>query len=319
MKILIIKSSSMGDVVHALPVAFDIAQHFPDAVIDWVAEESFRDIPRLSPFVGDIIQTAFRRWQKHPTAAETWREAGAVKRRLRDARYDIVIDLQGLARTGLVMHWAHAPKAAGFSFGCVREWPAALFYSSGMRFPLEETMGAVHRYRALAAAALGYKAEGRPRFGLKTFRPNPMPLPGAYAALAVNTSQARKLWPEGNWVEVARQLSERGLSSVLFWGNDEEKQRVKRIAAQAPGCIVAPRLPLADIASVLMDALIVVGVDTGISHLGAALARPTIGIFVQTSLEKVPIFGDAEYVNLGGPGQMPTVDDVMQQCGGFLK
>ena len=86
MKILIIKSSSMGDVVHALPVAFDIAQHFPDAVIDWVAEESFRDIPRLSPFVGDIIQTAFRRWQKHPTAAETWHEAGAVKRRLSVAR-----------------------------------------------------------------------------------------------------------------------------------------------------------------------------------------------------------------------------------------
>ena len=102
MKILIIKSSSMGDVVHALPVAFDIAQHFPDAVIDWVAEESFRDIPRLSPFVGDIIQTAFRRWQKHPIAAETWREAGAVKRRLRDARYDIVIDLQGLDRKSVV-------------------------------------------------------------------------------------------------------------------------------------------------------------------------------------------------------------------------
>mgnify|MGYP000760716384 FL=1 len=176
-----------------------------------------------------------------------------------------------------------------------------------------------HRYRALAAAALGYKAEGRPRFGLKTFRPNPMPLPGAYAALAVNTSQARKLWPEENWIEVARQLSEHGLSSVLFWGNDEEKQRVERIAKQAPGCIVAPRLPLADIASVLADASIVVGVDTGISHLGAALGRPTIGIFVQTSLEKVPIVGDAEYVNLGGPGQMPTVDDVMQQCGGFLK
>lgn len=146
-----------------------------------------------------------------------------------------------------------------------------------------------------------------------------MPLPGAYAALAVNTSQARKLWPEENWIEVARQLSEHGLSSVLFWGNDEEKQRVERIAKQASGCIVAPRLPLADIASVLADASIVVGVDTGISHLGAALGRPTIGIFVQTSLEKVPIVGDAEYVNLGGPGQMPTVDDVMQQCGGFLK
>ena len=82
---------------------------------------------------------------------------------------------------------------------------------------------------------------------------------------------------------------------------------------------VLSRLPLADIASVLADASIVVGVDTGISHLGAALGRPTIGIFVQTSLEKVPIVGDAEYVNLGGPGQMPTVDDVMQQCGGFLK
>ena len=106
----------------------------------------------------------------------------------------------------------------------------------------------------------------------------------------------------------------------MFWGNDEEKQRVERIAKQASGCIVAPRLRL----PILLlcwrtPRLSSVGVDTGISHLGAALGRPTIGIFVQTSLEKVPIVGDAEYVNLGGPGQMPTVDDVMQQCGGFLK
>lgn len=318
MKLLVIKSSSMGDVVHALPAAHDIRTHFPEAQIDWVAEESFRDIPKLSPAVDRIIVTAFRRWQKNLTAGRTWREIGEVKKTIAGARYDLVIDLQGLTRTGLVAHWAKAP-AAGFSFDTVREKPAALAYRSDLRFSLPETMGAVHRYRALAGAALGYKPEGRPRFGLRASEASPVDAGGPFAALAVNTSQDRKLWPEESWIEVGRALRADGMKSVFFWGSPVEKARVERLAAAIPEAIVAPRLPLSQIAAVLADASLVVGVDTGIAHLGAAMGRPTVGIFVQTSLEKVPIVGDGPYVNVGGPGQMPGAEEILGHCRELLK
>ena len=318
MKLLIVKSSSMGDIVHALPVAKDIREHFPDASIDWVAEESFQDIPRLSPHVDGIIVTAFRRWARRWRDGQTWSEIKAVRERIRTGRYDMVIDLQGLARTGVVTSWAHAP-AAGFSFDTVREKPAALAYSRHLRFSLQETLGAVHRYRLLAARALGYQPEGRPRFGLRPFVPNPMAPGGPYACLAVNTSQDRKLWPESKWVETGSRLQAVGVRSVLFWGSEEEKRRAERIAQGIAGSVVAPRLPLSEVASVLYDASLVVGVDTGITHLGAALGKPTVGIFVQTSLDKVPVVGDGRYINLGGPGQMPEVRDVLKSCEEFLR
>lgn len=318
MKLLIIKSSSMGDVVHALPVAVDIKEHFPQATIDWVVEESFRDIPALSPRIDRILVTAFRRWQKNLASGSTWTEVKKVKAEIAAGGYDLVIDLQGLVRTGLVAHWAKAP-AAGFSFDTVREKPAALAYASDRRFALPETMGAVHRYRALAGAALGYKPEGRPRFGLRAATPSPLKIEGPYAALAVNTSQDRKLWPEASWIEVGNALVEKGLKSVFFWGSPVEHERVERLAAAIPGAVVAPRLALAPIAGALSGAELVVGVDTGISHLGAALGRPTVGIFVQTSLEKVPIVGDGRYVNLGGPGMLPKPDEVLKHCEELLK
>lgn len=318
MKLLVIKSSSMGDVVHALPVAQDIAEHFPGARIDWVVEESFRDIPVLSPRVNSIVVTAFRRWQKHLLEGRTWAEIAAVRLQVREGAYDLVIDLQGLIRTGIVAHWAGAP-AAGFSFQTVREKPAALAYSPQLRFSIPETVGAVNRYRALAGAALGYKPEGRPRFGLRTASESTFQIEAPYAALAVNTSQSRKLWPEQHWLQVGSYLSGRGLKCVLFWGSEEERLRVQRLSAGIPGSLVAPRLALADLAVVLRGAAIVVGVDTGLSHLGAALGRPTIGIFVQTSLEKVPIVGDGLYVNAGGPGQMPLPDEIIRYCEEFLR
>lgn len=318
MKLLVIKSSSMGDVVHALPVAVDIKEHFPDAALDWVVEESFRDIPDLSKDIDCTHITAFRRWQKAVFSRSTWAEIEKVRHEIANGGYDLVIDLQGLARTGLVAHWAKAP-VAGFSFNTVREKPAALAYASGLRFALPETMGAVHRYRALAGRALGYEPEGRPRFNLRSQVNSPVKVDGPYAAMAVNTSQDRKLWPEKNWIEVGKALAGAGLKTVFFWGSKVEHERVERLAASIPMAVVAPRLPLSAIAAVLEKASLVVGVDTGISHLGAAMGRPTAGIFVQTSLEKVPIVGDGRYVNIGGPGMMPTSAEVIQHCEALLK
>ena len=143
-KILIIKSSSMGDIIHALPVAHDIRQALPDARIDWVAEESFADIPPLAPAVEKVYVTAFRRWRNSPFSVKTRREVSALKAELQAEHYDIVIDIQGLIRSGLVARWTKAPTV-GYTRQTIREPLAAFFYQQHLDLP--EALGAVKRYR----------------------------------------------------------------------------------------------------------------------------------------------------------------------------
>src|SRR5512137_2197323 len=155
----------MGDVIHALPLAADIARARPAARIDWLVEESFAAIPAMSRHVTSVHQVALRRWRHAPFSSETRREAAAVKQSLRAARYDLVIDAQGLLKSAWVARWARAP-VAGLSSAAARERVASLFYSR--RFDVPRALHAVDRCRPLGARAIGYPVEGPPRFGLKT-------------------------------------------------------------------------------------------------------------------------------------------------------
>ncbi|HQP68292.1 MAG TPA: lipopolysaccharide heptosyltransferase I, partial [Quisquiliibacterium sp.] len=127
MRLLIVKTSSMGDVIHALPVVTDLVRAVPQVRVDWVVEEGFADLPRLHAAVGEVIPVAVRRWRRTLLQARTWREIGAARARLRAARYDLVLDLQGLVKSAWVARWAGAP-IAGFDRSCVREPLAAFAY-----------------------------------------------------------------------------------------------------------------------------------------------------------------------------------------------
>ena len=154
----------MGDVIHALPAAFDIKQALPEAQLDWVIEESFRDVTDLSPFIDNTIVTAFRRWKKHPLSAVTRREVSDLRHLLRETHYDIVIDLQGLIRTALIARWCGV-KSVGYSKNTIREPLASYFYSETEEVP--ESLTPVRRYRVMAARCLGYTIdEEHPQFGL---------------------------------------------------------------------------------------------------------------------------------------------------------
>lgn len=308
MKILIIKTSSMGDIIHALPVARDIRLALPDAELHWVAEESFRDIPTLAPAVDKVHVTAFRRWRRSLLSSAVRGEVAALKEALRDERYDVVLDIQGLMRSAMVARWTGV-RSTGYSWGTAKEPLASLAYANKLALPA--SLGAVRRYRMAAAQTLGYEIdETRPLFGLKaTAVPSVKPR-GAYAALAVNTSRDEKLWPEENWIDLGRRLGDRGLKSVLFWGSPKERERVERLCARIPGALVAPRAGLAETAASLAGAACVIGVDTGLAHLGAALGRPSIGIFVSTPTDTLRLIGDGPVHSLGGVGQCPTADDV---------
>lgn len=309
MRIALIKTSSMGDVIHALPVVTDIAAARPDVEIDWVVEEAFVDLPRLHPRVDQIVPVAVRRWRRALGRASTWSEIRAVKSRLRERRYDLAIDLQGLLKSALVARWTGAP-VAGFSRAGAREPLAAAAYAR--RFDVSADAHAIERLRALAALALDYRVEGLPRFGLcapalaLSWRPD-----GPYVVFLHATSRAEKQWPHASWVALGRRFADRRLPVILPWGSAAEHAEAQRIAADIGECaVVAPRLTLGQCARLLDDAVAVVGVDTGLTHLAAALDVPTVALFAATPAWRFGPYWSARARSLGADGVWPQVEEV---------
>lgn len=317
-RILIVKSSSMGDVVHALPVAYDIKKAFPDARLDWVVEEFFQDIPRLTPFVDKIVITAFRRWRKQLWDKGVLAEIAGVRKELRNAHYDVVIDLQGLIRSAVVTSWANT-RSYGYSREEAREPLASFFYSE--KFSVPEALRPVRRYRVLASRALGYAIdEDAPRYGLVVGTPpSEVELPANFVALAPNTSRVEKLWAEDRWVALGKRFLDAGLTPAFFWGSETEKERVERLAQKIGSSIVLPRMRLADCAAVIARARVMIGVDTGLAHLGAALAVPSVGIIVGTSAQLFSLVSEGKAVTVGDKGVVPSVDAVWRAYEEVLK
>ena len=308
MRILIVKTSSMGDVIHALPVVGDIVAAVPGARVDWVVEEGFADLPRLHVSVGEVIPVAVRRWRRALLDAGTWAEIRAARLRLREARYDLVLDLQGLVKSAWIARWARAP-IAGFDRSCVREPIATLAYRSVFR--VDQNGHAIERLRALAAQALGYRPEGPPRFELVP--PGPAPdwcAAQRYVVFLHATSRAEKLWPPPHWRSLGERLAGTGLRVVLPWGSAAERSAAQALAQVIPGALVAPRLTLAQCACLLGGAHAVVGIDTGLTHLSAALDVPTVALFAATPAWRYGPYWTQRAVSLGSDGVWPLPDAV---------
>ena len=298
----------MGDVVHALPLVADLAQARPGAVIDWVVEESFADIPAMSRHVARVHQVALRRWRKSPLSAQTRAELSRIRRQLRDANYSLVLDAQGLLKSAWIARWSGAP-VAGFSSNTARERLASLFYANG--YAIDRSMHAIDRVRELGACALGYSIEGPPRFELVSSHPIEFAVATPYAMLLVNASRASKLWPDENWIELERWLAVQGLTSLLPWGNDAERRTVENIASAMQRAVVVPRSSIATLASVITSSTLVIGLDTGLSHLSAALGRPTVAIYCDYDPRLVGLVGTGPVASLGGVSQQPPTSAVI--------
>lgn len=311
MRILIVKTSSLGDVIHNLPVIADIRQHFPDAIIDWCVEESFAAIPRLHPGVAEIITVAIRRWRKNLFARKTWREMAASRAALRRHDYDLVIDTQGLAKSALIASQACGARC-GYDAASIREPLAARFYQR--HFAVSTTEHAVVRNRRLVGAVLGYTPDPAPDYGI-TVAPAVFDwLPQKpYAVFLTATSRDDKLWPEENWLELGRQLHEQGCPAVLPAGNPVERERASRLAAGIPDAVAAPPLSIPQLAALLAGARSAVGVDTGLTHLAVALMVPTVALYTATDPGLTGVYGTAFHCNLGGKGQVPSAAQVLEQ------
>jgi heptosyltransferase-1 len=294
MRVLVVKMSSLGDVVHALPGLTDAARALGrDVAFDWVVEEAFAAIPERHAAVDRVIPIAWRRWRGNLLRHR--RALGDFATRLRERHYDVVVDAQGLLKSAAVTALARGRIKAGPSRRSAREGAAALFYGRPVVVPKGDH--AVDRQRRLFAGALEYPLPtGIPDYGLASSSApgaDQVEMARASAAVGASASAPRcvllhgttwdsKHWPERFWIDLARRAAAAGYDPVLPWGDPTERDRAGRIAAAAP-VRVLPRKPLGELLDELAGAALVVGVDSGLAHLCAALAVPTAVLYGPTS------------------------------------
>lgn len=277
MHVLVVKMSSLGDVVHTLPAVTDAATALgPDVAFDWVVEEAFASIPRRHRAVREVIPVAWRRWRRDLKASTA--EMRSFLALLRRRRYDLVVDAQGLLKSAAVTALARGRVKAGLARVSAREGAASLFYGRQVAVPRDRH--AIDRLRDLFAVALGYpRPAGPPDYGLA---PVAAGARGRCCVLLHGTTWASKHWPVRFWRDLAGRATDAGFEVVVPWGNDEEHVRAGEIAAGGRARVLE-RLPLAELTETLAGAALVVGVDSGLAHLAAAVDVPTVVIYGSTS------------------------------------
>ncbi len=282
MRVLLVKMSSLGDVVHTLPAVRDAVQH--GARIDWVVEEAYEPVAALAQGVDAILPVAIRRWRRQPLRCLG--EIRAAGRSLRHQRYDLVLDAQGLIKSALVGLLAKGTVHAGFDRTSIRERAATLTY--GRRVHVLRHGHAATRLRALFAHAMGYEVPtGTPRFDIANGR-----VTRDHAVLLHGAAWSTKLWPERHWIDVAKRAAADGLTPTLLWHDAPERARAERIADAEPRAEVCARMDLTGTIDLIGASRLVVGVDTGLAHLGAAMGRPTVMLFGPTDPARTGCLGE---------------------------
>ncbi len=307
-KILIVRTSSLGDLVHMLPAITDIAQHVPGAQIDWLVEESFAQIPAWHPAVHEAIPVAHRRWRKSWWSAQTRRERALLRDTLAARQYDIVLDMQGLLKSAWLVRQTHGERH-GLDWHSAREPLASLFYQVKHKVPFWRP--AVFRQRTLAAACFGYSCTGAPDFGLQALAAQADTTQNPYAIIMPSASRDNKLWATANWHAVFDRLQAEGLELRLLAGSPAETQRAEQLIEHRAKAVVLPRMGLTEVALQLAGARIMVGLDSGLTHLASGLGRPTIGIYKASTPVRTPLEGSAYVASLGERGQEPSAQTVL--------
>lgn len=317
MKVLLLKMSSMGDLIHNLPAITDLAKHRPDVELHWLCESSFADIARLHPFVHTIHELRWRTWRKQLWKKEYRQKLHALSSTLKNEHFDLVVDSQALLKSAFFAKMAHAP-IYGFHRHCAREPLAACFYQHCVQVDKEQHI--VWRIRQLFAEAFDYALDGAADFGVQVpFSGCVAGLPEQYYVACHATSRDAKLWPEEKWIELFTRMNQHDHCPVLFpWGNEKEKERAQRMADALPNAQICPKLTLLEAAYLMSKARAVVGVDTGLLHLAHAVDVPTIGLYTDSNPIRAGVQESDYSTNFGGIGEMPSVDEVHSTLLRFL-
>jgi len=279
-RVLIIKTSSMGDVVHTLPALTDAVRAMPGVTFDWVVEEGLAEVPRWHPSVDRVLKVAIRRWRRSWWSGETRGERRRFRAELREREYDAVIDAQGLIKSAWLSMQARG-RRHGLSWGSAREGISSL--ACHERHAVARSQHAILRVRQLFAASLGYGLGAtEPDYGIDRNRLAEGALSRASVVLLHGTTWETKHWPEAYWLALAKQAGAAGFEVLMPWGNDRERDRAARIASGCGSVRVLDRLGLGQIAGLLAASSGVVAVDTGLAHVAAALGVPAVTLYGAT-------------------------------------
>ena len=303
-----VKMSSLGDVIHTLPALTDAAGAVPGVRFDWIVEEAFAEIPAWHPAVDKVIPVALRRWRKNPIQSLTGPEWKRFRAGLRKQHYDAVIDAQGLMKSAMIARLVKAPRY-GLDKKSAREGLAARTYHNPVAVPRD--LHAVERIRLLFAESLKYSLPaGRGDYGVRQKLTGGRDKKAAGLLFFHGTARAEKLWPESHWVQLANLAAQHNYPVWLPWGNEPERERAERIAAQSHAQVL-PRLDLLGLASMLMDVEGAVAVDTGLAHLSAALDVPTVSLYGPTDTALIGAYGNNQ-VHIQSPVGVNDTQDPME-------
>ncbi len=304
-EILFIKTSSLGDVIHHMPALTEARRHRPDARFSWVVEEAYAPLVRLHPAVDEVIPVAWRRWRNVLLSPGTLGEIAANLRQIRAHRYDEIVDSQGLLRSALIARLAQG-RRHGYDRRSIREPLASLFYD--VCYSVSYARHAVERNRIITGLALGYTPQGAPDFGIDRSQLAGRGAP--YCVLLHATARTSKEWPIENWIALAKAISDKGIGCALPWGTPAERGRSEAIAAALPNTDVPERAPLDTVARLIAGARFIVGVDTGLLHMAAALGVPLVAIFAGSRPDLTGPVGNGPMEVLGTQGRPPALEEV---------
>ena len=311
-RVLIVKVTSLGDIVQALPVVADIKRAFPGVQVDWAADEAFAEMVHWSKGVDRVLCAPLRRFKK----ARSWSDLKAIASsiaELRAYRYDFIIDIHGVYKSAIIAFLARSSQRIGYQSQDLGERGAAFAYTG--RFGPRPKCNAWHGMRISTGEALGYEVEGPPVYNLRLPEPATQPFGDESAPVAAffhATSKDDKKWPLSHWVSVGHELVQRGFRVVLPWGSAGERAEAEQIAAQVPGSTVLPKMSVTEIAQMIDACALVVGTDTGFVHLAHALQKRTVMIFVATSPSHCGIESPYRSISIGDGQSVPSISAAIE-------
>ncbi|HEY1611746.1 MAG TPA: lipopolysaccharide heptosyltransferase I [Paraburkholderia sp.] len=310
-RVLIIKVTSLGDIVEALPVVADVRRQFPGVKVDWAADESFAELVRWNAGVDRVLCAPLRRFKR----ARNWQDLRLIAssiRELRAERYDAIIDIHGVYKSAIIAWLARGKRRYGYRNRDLGERGAAFAYTH--RFGPRPDCDAWHGMRVSTGEALGYAVDTPPDFDLHVPRDDQPALPapdGPTALLFHATSKDEKCWPVEHWVALGCELAARGVRVELPWGSEAERERAVEIASAVPRALVLPSLTVTQIAQRIEDVSFIVGTDTGFVHLAHALMKPTVMVFVATSPGHCGVDAPGRSISVGDGAHVPPVAHVL--------
>ncbi len=297
---LIVKTSSLGDIIHSFPVVSYLAHKFPECPIDWLVEEPFAELVESHPLIDRAIKVNTKHWRRSPLSKQTFREFRTFRSSLRENDYDLIVDLQGNIKSGLLSRAAKGKIRLGFGLKTAAERPNILFTNRRLNPPpgfniRDDYLNLVKRYfnddEPFADSGIVLNSAASPQNFIKPDRPNYLVCPGS--------RWINKQLPAKTLAEFLVKIQESTGCHLLFsWGSEQEKELAQNAAPA--GSAIIPRLSLPELQNLMAQVDLVIAMDSLPLHLAGTTNTPTYSLFGPSSAQKYRPIG-ARHRSFQGP------------------